>query len=143
MSDSHDEEIEKVYLAQSWDGAIGTIKAALALNGGASIAILAFIGSLLQEKARAVNGEHITLVMMTFCAGLAAAAVAQLAAYFTAYCYHQSMGSRRLELISEETWARVGTCVHITGIVTLLVSYGCFVGGAINFAGFARYTLAQ
>jgi hypothetical protein len=53
--DNHDQDIEKVYLAQSWDGAIGTIKAALALNGGASIAILAFIGSLLQEKARAVD----------------------------------------------------------------------------------------
>lgn len=143
MTDSHDNEIEKVYLAQSWDGAIGTIKAALALNGGASIAILAFIGSLLQEKARAVNAEHITVVMLTFCAGLAAAAVAQLAAYFTVYCYHQSMGSRRLELISEEAWARAGGCTHAFGVAALLASYGCFVGGAINFASFAQATLSQ
>ncbi|MBJ7511306.1 hypothetical protein [Brevundimonas sp.] len=138
----HDAEIEKVYLAQSWDGAIGTIKAALALNGGASIAILAFIGSLLQEKARAVNGEHIAVVMMTFCVGLAAAAAAQLAAYFTVYCYHQSMGSRRLDLDDEHRWGLIGTFTHMFGVAAIFLSYGCFVCGATNFASFARLTLA-
>ncbi|MNY29926.1 MULTISPECIES: hypothetical protein [unclassified Brevundimonas] len=143
MTDLHDAEIEKVYLAQAWEGAVGAVKAAMALNGGASVAILAFIGSLLQEKARSVNVEHITLVMMIFCVGLVAAALTQLAAYFTVYCYHQTMGSRRLELPDEDRWALIGTAIHISGIVLLVASYGCFVGGAITFANFARLTLGQ
>lgn len=142
MSTDHDQAVENIYLAQAWEGATGAMKAAMVLNGGAVVAILAFIGAMLQQSARQIDGAEIRAVMLTFCLGLAFSAGTHVIAYLTVYSYHQTMGSRRLgSARGGLVWAVVGTAFHLFGLLLLVGAFVTFFIGALQFADFAQVAL--
>ena len=72
------------------------IKTALLINGGSSVAMLAFIGTLVsRDVLSAAQLTDITRPLISFGSGVAAAVMAAAAAYFTNLCIAGSSTRRR------------------------------------------------
>lgn len=140
-STPHEDEVERIYLAQAWDAATGSIKAAIALNGGASIAILALIGSMIQGRAP-IDVDQVTGVLLSFCYGLMAGAATQVTAYFAIYCFHQNYGQSRLGWKHADGVGKAGVVFHLIGMIALVSSFVFFARGVFQFADFAEIALA-
>ena len=96
------------------------IKSSFLLNGGASIALLAFIGHLAQIQADKVPVFAESLLLFTF--GVFAAAVMSGLTYST-----QFIGA------STRPWAKkVGNISNVLCILVGISSYGMFIWGLLN-----------
>lgn len=104
------------------------IKAVILINGGSSVAMLAFIGTIASKDL--ISSEHlaqITKPLMFFGAGVAAAIVAAAAAYFTNLMIAGS--SNRMNRTYEEPFLRdttsskrhrfAGECFRYLGVVAM------------------------
>ena len=64
------------------------LKSAILINGGAAVALLAFIGNIWAKGVRPDVADSLTNGIVLFASGVLAAAVGTGGSYFTQYYYH-------------------------------------------------------
>ena len=91
------------------------------VNGGATVALLAFLGNVLARCASGPVAIQAPLVMaiMFFAAGVLSAAVATGSTYVTNYCY-------------TESWRRLAIGFHILTVALVVGAYVAFLGGMVS-----------
>ena len=137
---AHDDEKEFGSAANS--AAVKTaeeaIKAALLINGGSSVAMLAFIGTLVSRDVRsAAQLTTITKPLLCFGCGVAASVLAAAAAYFTNLGIGGSSSRKERSYVepflrptpASIRSARLGEVFRWAGIISVTVSIGCFIWG--------------
>lgn len=90
------------------------LKTALLVNGGAAVALLAFIGNIWSKTQPLAVAKGLTLSLLLFGSGVLAAAVAAGVTYLTQVAF-------------EREWRCAGTILQVTAIV--LVAAGIVVFG--------------
>ena len=97
------------------------LKSSLLINGGAAVAVLAFLGRLLSSESASVSIDGLSLALLQFVWGVLAAAIAAGATYFSQAGYGGEFGS----------WSRkIGIGGHIVAVVGVFAAYGFFGVGA-------------
>ncbi|WP_322521131.1 hypothetical protein SR882_10175 [Guyparkeria halophila] len=97
------------------------LKSALLINGGAAVAVLAFIGRLFSSESASLSMGGLSLALLQFVWGVLGAAIAAGATYFSQAGYGGEFGS----------WSRgVGVGGHIVAVLGVFSAYGCFGVGA-------------
>lgn len=97
------------------------LKSALLINGGAAVAMLAFLGRLFSGKSSLMSLDGLSIALLQFVWGVLAAAIAAGATYFSQAGYGGEFGS----------WSpRVGIGGHIIAILGVFCAYGFFGVGA-------------
>jgi hypothetical protein len=114
------------------------IKTALLINGGSSVAMLAFIGTLVsRDVLSSAQLTAITRPLFSFGCGVAASVVAAAAAYLTNLCIAGSSTRRRrsydvpfLQVTPESARdAKRGEIFRWIGVIAVAASIGCFIWG--------------
>jgi hypothetical protein len=116
------------------------IKAAMLINGGSSVAMLAFIGTLVsQHVLSAEQLVNVTKPLLYFGAGVAASMFASAASYFTNLMIAGS--SNRRERSYAEPFLRtttnskrhtiLGELFRWLGVLSVAASIGCFILGLV------------
>jgi hypothetical protein len=117
------------------------IKAAILINGGSSVAMLAFIGTLVSRDVLSVGQlAQITKPLLCFGWGVAASIVASAASYFTNLFIAGSSNRRQREYdapfvrstTSSDRKLRFGELFRWIGILAMGASIGCFIWGLVT-----------
>ncbi|MFQ5673262.1 MAG: hypothetical protein ACE5G9_09215 [Nitrospinales bacterium] len=96
------------------------IKSALLINGGATVAILAFLGNFLSKDAqKTVVLNALASPLGYFSLGVVTAAIGS----GLAYC------SQRSYL---EEWNKAGICFNLLAVIFIVATYGAFIFGACD-----------
>jgi hypothetical protein len=123
------------------------IKAVILINGGSSVAMLAFIGTLAsKELLPASQLSQITGPLFWFGAGVASAVFGSAAAYFTNLMIAGSANRMRWEYehpfvrdnASSKRHRVAGEVFRYIGVVAVIASIVCFVTGLIKAEGAFR-----
>jgi hypothetical protein len=103
------------------DTAKTALTTSILVNGGATVALLAFLGNIIGKTPSVPEAMWETLVLSVvfFACGVLAGAIATGSTYLAQYCYH-------------EDWKRSGIGFHITTIAFVFASYLTFLGGVIS-----------
>ena len=122
----------------------GTIKTALVINGGAAIALLAFVGNIFSNGPSNVEIEHLTDGFIFFSYGVLIAAVSALSFYISVYLnFHfgqisvdkgeslREMKVTYLKIIAIKPWLLMNVFELLT-IVLIVVSFILFYFGVTN-----------
>jgi hypothetical protein len=89
------------------------------VNGGATVALLAFLGNLLVKSAGPVPMQApLVVAIMFFSGGVLVAAMATGSTYVTNYCYMQD-------------WKRSGIGFHVFTVALVIGAYVAFTGGLV------------
>lgn len=90
------------------------------VNGGATVALLAFLGNLISKSPSQLLPMQTLLVasLMSFAAGVLAGAVATGTTYVTNYCYTAA-------------WRPWGIGFHVLTVVLVAGAYVAFLGGVV------------
>jgi hypothetical protein len=112
------------------------IKAAILINGGSAVALLALLGAVV-DKASLAPGEleRIGRLFMFYIGGTAAAAFASGFAYLTNFLYAGVHGSMEWsythpfvhETKASKRYAIVGTVFHVLSFVLIIGSFASFI----------------
>ena len=105
------------------------------INGGAAIALLAFIGTIVTSPSLSQAGSiaTLTLPLLWFGGGVVATVMAMIFAYVTHYCAVAIGSAENSKKMSESHRLRkVKTWVHFAGILATLSSLGLFVWGLVE-----------
>ena len=122
----HQHESEREMFRSVITAGQGAIKSSFLLNGGASVALLAFIGHLAQIDTGRVPEFAPSLLL--FALGVLAIAVTSGLTYFSQWLYGGS-------------FKKTGFAFNIVCIVLGLVSYGLFTWGLLaTYSAFVAYT---
>ena len=89
------------------------LKASMLLNGGAAVALLAFIGHAAESTVTKIMVSALALPLFIFVTGALVAAVATGGTYLSQSLYHHKQ-------------TRCGTCVNILNVVFVALSYILF-----------------
>jgi hypothetical protein len=117
------------------------IKAVILINGGSSVAMLAFIGTLVSRDFLSPSQiADIAKPLMWFASGVGAGVVTAAAAYFTNLGISGSSSRKKRNYeqpFTEPTpsslrHAQFGEVFRWVGIAAVIVSMGCFAGGLIT-----------
>lgn len=115
------------------------LRALLIINGGAAVAILAFLGSLISSNGDKLTVElaNLTAPIEWFAWGVALSPLAMAFAYFTNYCI--ASGIEHREKLYEHPYIKISTAskrwdmaalvFQAIAIVIAFGSLGCFLGG--------------
>jgi hypothetical protein len=117
------------------------IKAATLINGGSSVAMLAFIGTLVSRDV--LSSEqlvNITKPLFYFGGGVAASIIASAAAYFTNLFIANTSKDRQREYEhpfvrntpASDQNKRRGELFRWIAILCITASIGCFIGGLVS-----------
>lgn len=102
---------------------IETAKTALTtsilVNGGASVALLALVGTLSAGKSPTAVSVALVYALVSFACGVLLGAIATGATYFTQYCY-------------EQQFRRSAVGFHVFTVLLILGSYIAFAVGVIS-----------
>jgi hypothetical protein len=118
-----------------------TVKAAMLINGGAAVSLLAFIGGLTAQGKVPLGELHVFAgCLVWFASGVALAAGMSGFAYFTNYCIagHAIRMSRTwdspylVETPQSTRWKRLAVGFHFAAIATGVASLVVFVCGMIS-----------
>ena len=93
------------------------LKSAILINGGAAVALLAFIGNIWTKEISQIAVNSLTNSILYFSFGVLVAAVGAAGSYFTQYCYG-------------EKFQRAAIVFHTLTVILVLGSYVCFGIGA-------------
>ena len=97
------------------------LKSALLINGGAAVAVLAFLGRLFTGESVSISIGSLSLALLQFVWGVLAAAIAAGATYFSQAGYAGEFGS----------WSqRVGLGGHMVAVSGVFAAYVFFAVGA-------------
>lgn len=92
------------------------LKSCILINGGASVALLAFAGHLVEQKEPAIPVRSIALAMSAFVGGVFAGGLASGLTYLSQWFF-------------ADDWEKTGFALNISAIVAGLASLGCFCWG--------------
>src|SRR5262245_10496664 len=116
------------------------IKSAILINGGAAVAMLAFIGGLVREDGLTVKQvAGVASSLLWFAGGVGAAVWALALSYFTNFCYVRASLSKKFTLDhpyvidGENTrrWSCWALAFHVGAAVWAFLSLAAFVVGTI------------
>jgi hypothetical protein len=123
--------------------AIGNIalRTAVLINGGAAVASLTFIGSLINSKSIALGPNLVTLTgpLIWFAMGVASATIAMGFGYLTNYSNAGIVSGRTkiyespyfLETTTSKRWRISSTVFTILSIISATASLGLFICGMV------------
>lgn len=141
-------EFSKAANAAAVKNAEEAIKAAVLINGGSSVAMLAFIGTLVSRYYLTPSQiADITKPLIWFASGVGAAMIAAAASYF-ANLYIAGSSSRKQPSYDEpflrgtpesKRFSRLGEIFRCSGIIAMVISIGCFGGGLVT----AKYAFGK
>ena len=94
------------------------LTASILVNGGASVALLAFLGNSWKANI-GQPAQALVFAMVLFAAGVLAGAIASGLTYVTQFCYSRE-------------WARSGVGFHIGTIILVAISYVLFACGIVT-----------
>ena len=127
-------------LRQATDAAIGhanfALRTLILINGGAAVALLAFLASLLSaEEDYSSKLSEITAPLVSFSYGIAAATVSIGFAYFTTYCVATAFSKKELlwehpwtkETPKSNAWTRASVMCQIFAVILAFVSLYFFI----------------
>ena len=101
--------------------ALTTVNAAMLINGGAAIALLAFLGNL--EPDRLVSTRpHSAFALFAFAIGVLAGASGAALGYFTQYRYQS-------DFVLTGKPSTLGICLHCAAIIVVFLAFFLFVLG--------------
>lgn len=107
------------------------LKSAILINGGAAVALLAFIGNIWLKAITPEAVTSLTNSIALFAFGVLAAALGTAGSYFTQYCY-------------SESHTRTGIGFHLTTIMLVLGAYVLFGFGACeSYHSFEHHLSSQ
>lgn len=102
----------------------GVIKITSLINGGAAVAMLAFIGTLIKEGRIYPGLLHIfSLSIFLFVIGVLASALSSGTTYLFQACYGQGSSKSHKLFVSG---------LHVSGITLIIISYLCFFLGSME-----------
>ncbi len=117
------------------------MKTAILVNGGAVVAMMAFIGATYNAEPVDVDRVRSALLLpaFIFAIGSVAAGMASGFAYFAQYLYQQVVESQEMhwerpyirETVKSARPMRWGKFWHILCVVMVLVSYGLLIAGLV------------
>lgn len=103
------------------------MKSSLLINGGAAVAILAFIGNIWTKETGLEAVKSLTTAILLFSFGVLAAALGTAGSYFSQYCY-------------AEPFPRAGIVFHTLTVMFVLGSFALFGFGSYEaYAAFAKH----
>jgi hypothetical protein len=117
------------------------IRTVMLVNGGAAVAVLAFIGALVREGGVTVKQvSGVSGSLLWFAGGVAMAVLALALSYFTNYCYVGSETSRVfafdhpyiIDGANTWKWRYWGRAFHVGAIVWAVLSLVAFVFGMFD-----------
>src|ERR1700680_3543351 len=140
---AHDDEKEFGAAANNAavKGAEEAIKAALLINGGGSVAMLAFIGTLVsRDVLSAAQLTTITRPLLCFGCGVAASVLAAAAAHFTNLGIAEASSGKERSYVApfarptpaSKRNSRRGEVFRWVGIISVTASIGCFIWGLVS-----------
>lgn len=133
--ENKDESLRLTFLNSAATLAQSTIKGAMLINGGAAVAVLAFIGNI-WSKCNEVP-ESIAWSVASYSGGVLIAGIAMGTAYFTQYYY--------LENLLNEKGAnkvKVGKVFRNTSTILIIGSFISFaIGTYLSFVTFTGATI--
>jgi hypothetical protein len=129
------------------------LKTLVLMNGGALIAMLAFLSSIfasasLVDVEATVSFDILTKSLLRFAFGLVCSALAMAATYFTNYCYTASAANLKYiwrhpyldKTPKSRRWVVAGAVFHIITIAVTIAALVFFILGFLLVrAGFAQY----
>jgi protein-S-isoprenylcysteine O-methyltransferase Ste14 len=106
------------------------------INGGAAVAVLAFLGGIDETKTSELL-DDLTLPVVWFAWGVALAALGIGLAYLTNFCITNSIWDRKhnyvhpyvVETPKSQSWSRWATFFQVLAMIAALGSLGCFLTG--------------
>ncbi len=105
----------------------GAIRALILINGGASIAVMTFIGNFGSEQAGLISS--FSLALLLFSMGVAAAALVAGCSYVTQFFYESSSGKL----------LKAGNAFHCLAVLAAAVSFSLFVWALLTaYFGFEQ-----
>lgn len=135
---------------QTWGAAHGTIRFLMALNAGAIVAILAFLGSMIESKA-SLWIAPLAASLILFLLGATLAVVASAIAFFAGSTLVEGLTSD--ELINIEPYVvgndhsngriEMYNRLRLVGVSACLASGVAAVAGSASFLVFALHALAR
>ena len=106
----------------------GAIRSSLLLNGGAAVALLAFMGHLAQHDSEKVTSFAICLVAFAF--GSLAIVMTSGLTYLSQWFYASDSSSAQ----------KCGRCLNVSSIILGVISYGLFAWGIFEvYCEFQHY----
>ena len=115
-----------------------TLRMTMLINGGAAVAVLAFLGSL-AGKVDMDQVSRLASTIVWFASGVAASVVGMAAAYFTNYS-HVSLGQSRdkvweapyfVDTDATWWWNVASNIFHVIAVLAAIVSIGLFIVGML------------
>ncbi len=95
------------------------LKSALLINGGAAVALLAFIGNVWVKGTSQAAVNSLTSSIASFSFGVLLAAIASGTTYLTQYGHHHK-------------WGKLAVAFHVITVALVLASYVLFALGTYN-----------
>lgn len=92
------------------------LKSCILINGGASVALLAFAGHLVRQAEPAISVRSVALAMSAFVGGVFAGGLASGLTYLSQWFF-------------ADDWDKTGLSLNIAAILVGLASLGCFCWG--------------
>jgi hypothetical protein len=118
-------QAERIELAKSVIlTAQNALKSAMLINGGAAVALLAFVGHVWKPDGSTLL-ISIAGALYWFVIGVLLDAVSAASFYFTQWFYHETSGASR------DRYFVAGVTFHMLAILLVLTSYGTFAYGTL------------
>ena len=95
------------------------LKSAILINGGAAVALLAFLGRIWQKPQSTADVSGLTMSLLEFIFGVLAVAVASGTTYICQYSYGRN-------------WIKTGHTINIVSILLVVISYILFGLGSYS-----------
>lgn len=133
-------ERSALILAAALDNANFAIKSTMLINGGASIAILAFIGQLHEGGKEEFDLANLLMESLVYFAiGAGISSMAMVCAYFANYFYFSSAQTMSISNkypyihnnFTSNRWNNTAIFFHVLGIVFVIMSISIFIYSAI------------
>lgn len=140
----HDQELNfsKYMNEAAINNANIALRALVLVNGGAAIAVLAFVGSLVSSDVANITSKlsELTAPLIWFAVGVALSPLGMAFAYFTNYSSAvSSINKTRLyihpylkDTADSRRWEKIGRWCHIAAVVLAFASLGCFLLGMFD-----------
>jgi hypothetical protein len=113
------------------------IKSAFIINGGASIALLTFVGNLMTKEGiqSRLDLSGFGQALLVFVVGVGVAGAANTLRYLSQASYGQALQLEKTNIESAPKWRMSGDAFRNLAMISCLASYGLFFwGGAIAYS---------
>lgn len=114
------------------DYARDALKAAMLVNGGGAVALLAFIGKIWSEKGALGAVSPLACSLTLFGFGVFVAALSTAFTYFTQYSYLSAEEYHKNNPSRSRRWAISARILHVTALALVLVSFALFGCGVYS-----------